>query len=173
MIVTFFLSFFLTRNLLSCIQEIDSRLTADREYNVAFPPQDSIQHWTDKLQQLSMQCVMVLEELSWFIQCCPKQELTKCSDSEKADAKTNILQSSGPEMGNVFTGIPDLIPSELKFLSPVTIEQLPPGCRMRNKDELWMQVATQLTAMLTNVKAMKAEVDKIRQQSCETLFYSW
>lgn len=163
----------MTRNLLSCIQEIDSRLTADREYNVAFPPQDSIQHWTDKLQQLSMQCVMVLEELSWFIQCCPKQELTKCSDSEKADAKTNILQSSGPEMGNVFTGIPDLIPSELKFLSPVTIEQLPPGCRMRNKDELWMQVATQLTAMLTNVKAMKAEVDKIRQQSCETLFYSW
>ncbi|XP_061225769.1 midasin isoform X3 [Neopsephotus bourkii] len=163
----------LLRNLLSCIQEIDSRLTADREYTVAFPPQDSIQHWTDKLQQLSMQCVMVLEELSWFIQCCPKEELTKCSDSEKTDAKTNILQSSGPEMGNVFTGIPDLITSELKYLSPVTVEQLPPGCRMRNKDELWMQVATQLTAMLTNVKAVKAEVDKIRQQSCETLFYSW
>ncbi|KAM9562699.1 midasin isoform 4-T5 [Guaruba guarouba] len=161
------------RNILSCIQEIDSRLTADREYNVAFPPQDSIQHWTDKLQQLSMQCVMVLEELSWFIQCCPKEELTKCSDSEKTDAKTNILQSSGPEMENVFMGIPDLIPSELKYLSPVTIEQLPPGCRMRNKDDLWMQLATQLTAMLTNVKAMKAEVDKIRQQSCETLFYSW
>ncbi|KAM9018411.1 midasin isoform 3-T4 [Ara ararauna] len=161
------------RNILSCIQEIDSRLTADREYNVAFPPQDSIQHWTDKLQQLSMQCVMVLEELSWFIQCCPKEESTKCSDSEKTDAKTNILQSSGPEMGNIFMGIPDLIPSELKYLSPVTIEQLPPGCRMRNKDDLWVQLATQLTAMLTNVKAMKAEVDKIRQQSCETLFYSW
>uniref|UniRef100_A0A8C6J801 Midasin n=1 Tax=Melopsittacus undulatus TaxID=13146 RepID=A0A8C6J801_MELUD len=163
----------LLRNLLSCMQEIDSRLTADREYKVAFPPQDSIQHWTDKLQQLSMQCVMVLEELSWFLQCCPKEELTKCSGIEKTDAKTNILQSSGPEMGNDFTGIPDLIPSELKYLSPVTIEQLPPGCRMRKKDELWMQVATQLTAMLTNVKAMKAEVDKIRQQSCETLFYSW
>ncbi|KAM4681124.1 midasin isoform 2-T2 [Amazona ochrocephala] len=161
------------RNILSCIQEIDSRLTADSEYNVAFPPQDSIQHWTDRLQHLSMQCVMVLEELSWFIQCCPKEELTKCSDSEKTDAKTNILQSSGPEMGNVFMGIPDLIPSELKYLSPVTIEQLPPGCRMRNKDDLWVQLATQLTAMLTNVKAMKAEVDKIRQQSCETLFYSW
>uniref|UniRef100_A0A672UWZ4 Midasin n=1 Tax=Strigops habroptila TaxID=2489341 RepID=A0A672UWZ4_STRHB len=163
----------LLRNLLSCIQEIDSRLTADREYNVAFPPQDSIQHWTDKLQQLSMQCVMVLEELSWFIQCCPKEELTKCSDSERTDVKTNTPQSSGPEMENVFMGIPDLIPSELKYLSPVTTEQLPPGCRMRNKDQLWLQVAAQLTAMLTNVKAMKAEVDKIRQQSCETLFYSW
>lgn len=172
MIVTFPF-FFLTRNLLSCIEEIDSRLTADREYNIAFPPQDSIQGWTDRLQQLSMQCVMVLEELSWFVQCCPKEEPTKCSDDERTDVKTNIFQSSGPEMGSVVTGVPDLIPLELKYLSPVTTEQLPPGCRMRNKDPLWLQVTTQLTAMLANVKAMKAEVDKIRQQSCETLFYSW
>ncbi|XP_010150908.1 PREDICTED: midasin, partial [Eurypyga helias] len=163
----------LLRNLLSCIEEIDSRLTADKEYGVALPPQGSIQHWTDRLQQLSMQCVVVLEELSWFIQCCPKEELTKCSDGERTDVKTNVFQSSGPEMGNAFMGIPDLIPSELKYLSPVTIEQLPPGCRMRNKDQLWLQLSTQLTAMLAKVKAMKAEVDKIRQQSRETLFYSW
>ncbi|XP_071597429.1 midasin [Heliangelus exortis] len=163
----------LLRNLLNCLEEIDSRLAADREYNVAFPPQDSIQHWTDKVQQLSMQCVMFLEELSWFIQCCPKEELTKCGGSERTDVKTNILQSSGPEMRNMFMGIPDLIPSELKYLSPVATEDLPPGCRMRNKDQLWVQVATQLTAMLTNVKAMKAEVDKIRKQSSETLLYSW
>ncbi|XP_008936093.1 PREDICTED: midasin, partial [Merops nubicus] len=162
----------LLRNLLSHIQEIDSRLTADREYNVAFPPQDSVQCWTDKLQQLSTQCVVVIEELSWFMQCCPKENL-KCSDSERTDVKTNVFQNSGPEMGDVLTGIPDLIPSELKYLTPVTTEQLPLGCRMRNKDELWLQVATQLTAMLANVKAVKAEVDKIRQQSCETLFYSW
>ncbi|XP_061845412.1 midasin [Colius striatus] len=163
----------LLSNLLSCIQEIDSRLTADREYHVAFPPQDSIQHWTDKLQQLSMQCVMVLEELSWFIQCCPKEELTKHNDYERTDVKTNIFQGSGPEMGSVCTGLPDLIPSELKYLTPVAVEQLPPGPRMRNKDQLWLQVATQLTATLANVKARKAEVDKIRQQSCETMLYSW
>ncbi|NWW44539.1 MDN1 protein, partial [Pedionomus torquatus] len=163
----------LLRNLLSCVQEIDSQLTPDRECRAAFPPQDSVQRWTDKLQQLSMQCVMVLEELSWFIQCCPKAELTKCSDSERTDAKTSISQSSGPEMENVFTGIPDLIPSELKFLTPVAIEQLPPGCRMRKKDELWLQLGTELAAMLANVKAMKAEVDRIRHRSPETLFYSW
>ncbi|NXU56757.1 MDN1 protein, partial [Turnix velox] len=163
----------LLRNLLCCIQEIDSRLTADGEYKVAFPPQDSIQRWTDKLQELCMQCVMVLEELSWFIQCCPKEELTKCGDSERTDFKTNAFQNSGLEMGNTFMGIPDLIPSELKYLTPVAIEQLPPGCRMRNKDELWLQVAAQLMAMLSSVKARKAEVDKIRQQSREALFHSW
>ncbi|NXB28427.1 MDN1 protein, partial [Eulacestoma nigropectus] len=163
----------LLRNLLSCIQEIDSRLTADRESSAAFPPQDSIQHWTDRLQQLSMQCVMVLEELSWFIQCCPKEESTRCNDSERTDVKGNIFQSSVPEMGNVLAGVPDLIPSDLKHLSPVTVELLPPGCRMQNKDQLWLQVATQLTAMMTDVKAMKAEVDRVRQQSRETSFYSW
>uniref|UniRef100_A0A8C9MGW1 Midasin n=1 Tax=Serinus canaria TaxID=9135 RepID=A0A8C9MGW1_SERCA len=163
----------LLRNLLSCIQEIDSRLTAERDYNAAFPPQDSIQRWTDRLQQLCMQCVMVLEELSWFIQCCPKEESARCSDSERTDVKPNIPQSSVPEMGDVLAGIPDLIPPDLKHLSPVSAEQLPPGCRMRNKDQLWLQVATQLTAVIANVKAMKAEVDRVRQQSRETSFYSW
>lgn len=171
----FFLPFFLTRRLLSCIQEIDKRLSADREYNVALPPQRSFQHWTDKLQQLSMQCVMVLEELSWFIQCCPTEEQMKCSDNERTDVKGNVFLSSGPEemLGNIISGVPDRIPSELKYLSPVTSEQLPPGCRMRNKDQLWLQLSAQLAAMLTRVKAMKTEVDKIRQQPCETLFYSW
>ena len=165
----------LLRRLLSCIQEIDKRLSADREYNVALPPQRSFQHWTDKLQQLSMQCVMVLEELSWFIQCCPTEEQMKCSDNERTDVKGNVFLSSGPEemLGNIISGVPDRIPSELKYLSPVTSEQLPPGCRMRNKDQLWLQLSAQLAAMLTRVKAMKTEVDKIRQQPCETLFYSW
>uniref|UniRef100_A0A8D2MCK3 Midasin n=1 Tax=Zonotrichia albicollis TaxID=44394 RepID=A0A8D2MCK3_ZONAL len=163
----------LLRNLLSCIQEIDSRLTADRDYNAAFPPQDSIQCWTDRLQQLCMQCVMALEELSWFLQCCPKEESAGSSDSERTDVKPNIAQSSVPEMGDVLAGIPDLIPSDLKHLSPVSAEQLPPGCRMRNKDHLWLQVATQLTAMIANVKAVKAEVDRVRQQSRKTSFYSW
>uniref|UniRef100_A0A8C3UQS1 Midasin n=1 Tax=Catharus ustulatus TaxID=91951 RepID=A0A8C3UQS1_CATUS len=163
----------LLRNLLSCIQEIDSSLTADREYNAAFPPQDSIQCWTDRLQQLSMQCVVVLQELSWFIQCCPKEESAGCNDSERTDAKPNTAQSSVPKMGNILAGIPDLIPSDIKFLSPVTAELLPPGCRMQNKDQLWLQVAAQLTAMMADVKAVKAEVDRVRQQSRETSFYSW
>ncbi|KAM8810105.1 midasin [Eudromia elegans] len=163
------------RNLLSCIQEIDARLAADREYSVAFPAQDNFQQWTDRLQQLSMQCVMVLEELSWFIQCCPKEQSMKCSNTERTDGRTDLLQSTAPEqtLGSIFMGIPDRIPSELKYLSPVTAEQLPPGCRMQRKDQLWLQLATKLTVMLADVKAIKADVDKIRQQSCETLFYSW
>ncbi|NXN90988.1 MDN1 protein, partial [Rhinopomastus cyanomelas] len=161
------------RNLLSCVEEIDSRLTADREYRVAFPPQVSVEGWTNRLQHLSMQCVMVLEELSWFLQCCPKEELTECSDGERTHVKANAVQSSGPDMETAFMGVTDQIPSELQCVTPIAMEQLPPGCRMRKKDQLWLQTAAQLAAMLANVKEVKAKVDKVRQQPWETLFYSW
>ncbi|XP_074846986.1 midasin isoform X2 [Carettochelys insculpta] len=163
------------RNLLSCVQEIDSRMNVTKEYNVAFPPQDSVQHWTDRLQHLAMQCVMVLEQLSWFVQCCPREEPLNCSHEVRADMKTNILQCEGTEqnVGNAHMEIPDLILSELKYLSPVAAELLPSGCRMRKEDELWQELSTKVTEMLAEIKAVKADVDRIRQQSCETLFYSW
>ncbi|XP_067386141.1 midasin isoform X2 [Emydura macquarii macquarii] len=163
------------RNLLSCVQEIDSRMNVTREYNVAFPPQDSIQQWTDRLQHLAMQCVMVLEQLSWFIQCCPREQSLNCSHDVRTDMKTNMLQCKGTEqnLGNAQMGIPDLILSELKYLSPVAADQLPSGCRMRKQDQLWQQLSARVTEMLAEIKAVKADVDRIKQQSCETLFYSW
>uniref|UniRef100_A0A8C8S1Z5 Midasin n=1 Tax=Pelusios castaneus TaxID=367368 RepID=A0A8C8S1Z5_9SAUR len=163
------------RNLLSCLQEIDSRMNGTREYNVAFPPQDSVQQWTDRLQHLAMQCMMVLEQLSWFMQCCPREQSLNCSHDVTTDTKTNMLQCKGAEqnLGNAQMGIPDLILAELKYLSPVAADQLPSGCRMRKQDQLWQQLSARVTEMLAEIKAVKADIDKIRQQSCETLFYSW
>ncbi|XP_074982679.1 midasin isoform X2 [Caretta caretta] len=163
------------RNLLSCIQEIDSRMNVTREYNVAFPPQDSIQQWTERLQHLAMQCMMILEQLSWFVQCCPREQSLICSHDVRTDMKTNIPQCKGTEknLENAQMGIPDLIQSELKYLSPVTAEQLPSGCRMRKQDQLWQQLSARVTEMLTEIKTVKADIDRLRQQSCETLFYSW
>uniref|UniRef100_A0A8C0HJP3 Midasin n=1 Tax=Chelonoidis abingdonii TaxID=106734 RepID=A0A8C0HJP3_CHEAB len=163
------------RNLLSCVQEIDSRMNVTRDYNVAFPPQDSIQQWTERLQHLAMQCVMVIEQLSWFVQCCPKEQSLICSHGVRMDMKTNIPQCKGAEQNleNAQMGIPDLIQSELKYLSPVAAEQLPSGCRMQKQDQLWQQLSARVTEMLAEIKAVKADIDRIRQQSCETLFYSW
>uniref|UniRef100_K7FQC1 Midasin n=1 Tax=Pelodiscus sinensis TaxID=13735 RepID=K7FQC1_PELSI len=163
------------RNLLSCIQEIDSRMNVTQEYNVAFPPQDSVQQWTDRLQHLAMQCMMVLQQLSWFVQCCPRELSLNCSHDIRTDMQTNILQCKGTEQNleNPQVGIPDLILSELKYLSPVAADQLPSGCRMRKQDQLWQQLSASVTEMLAEVKTVKADIDRIRQQSCETLFYSW
>ncbi|XP_038966893.1 midasin isoform X1 [Rattus norvegicus] len=162
------------RNLLSCVQEIHSRLIGPPVYPVAFPPQDSVQQWTERLQHLAMQSQILLEQFSWLLQCCPSvgpteghsdapfQEHPSASHLEKVDTK-------GPIAG----AMPDLLPSALSYPSPVPRSQLPSGCRMRRQDQLWQQSTAGLTEMLKTIKTMKAGVDKIRQQSCETLFHTW
>lgn len=162
------------RNLLSCVQEIQNRLTVPLVYPVAFPPQDSVQQWTERLQQLAMQSQILLEQFSWLLQCCPSegppvghsdapgQEQPSASHLEKIDTK-----------GPISRVMPDLLPSDLRYPSPVPTSQLPSGCRMRRQDQLWQQSTAGLTEMLKTVKTMKTGVDKIRQQSCETLFHTW
>lgn len=165
---------FLHRNLLSCVQEIHSRLTGPPVYPVAFPPQDSVQQWTERLQHLAMQSQILLEQFSWLFQCCPSagpttgrsdtpiREHPSASHLEKIDIKEPIAGV-----------MPDLISSDLDYPTPVPTGQLPSGCRMRRGDQLWQQSTAGLTEMLKTIKTMKASVDKIRQQSCETLFHTW
>uniref|UniRef100_A0A8D2KWR3 Midasin n=1 Tax=Varanus komodoensis TaxID=61221 RepID=A0A8D2KWR3_VARKO len=152
------------RNLLSCIQEIDSRLSVPSEYEVAFPPQDGVQQWTDRLQYLSMQCIVVLEQLSWLIECCPKAQLSDTT-----------IQFEGTELNppNVLKSTAELNPSELQYLTPVTADQLPVGCKMRKHDPLCQELASRVKEMLAEVKTIKSDVARMRQLSCETLFHSW
>ncbi|XP_052570916.1 midasin [Peromyscus californicus insignis] len=162
------------RNLLGCVQEIHSRLTGPPVYPVAFPPQDSVQQWTERLQQLAMQSQVLLEQLSWLLQCCPSAGPT----GGRSDAPVQE-QPSAPHLGRTDTrgpvsgAMPDLLPSDLSYPSPVPRSQLPSGCQMRRQDRLWQQSTAGLTELLKTIKTVKAGVDKIRQQSCETLFHTW
>lgn len=143
----FFLHVFLCyRNLLSCMQEINCRLEWSNEYKIAFPPQDGVKQWLDRLQQLSMQCSTVLEQLSWFLECCPVNET-----SEEAKPWTAALN----------------VPS------PAAADWLPKLCTMHRSDSDWQQLNSTVTKMVTDIKATKTAVDTIRLQSCQTLFYSW
>lgn len=165
----------LHRNLLSCVQEIDGRLTEPLLYPVAFPPQDGVQQWTERLQHLAMQSQILLEQLSWFLQCCPTAGPAPGQGHAQAQGQPSVPCPEGPELSNgqLSGAAPDLIPSDLSYPSPVPGWQLPSGCRMRKHDQLWQQSTSRLTEMLTTIKTMKADVDRIRQQSCETLFHSW
>ncbi|XP_036035518.1 midasin [Onychomys torridus] len=162
------------RNLLSCVQEIHSRLTGPPVYPVAFPPQDSVQQWTERLQHLAMQSQILLEQLSWLFQCCPSAGPT----AGRSDAPVQE-QPSVPHLGRTDTkgpvseAMPDLLPSDLSYPSPVPRSQLPSGCQMRRQDRLWQQSTAGLTELLKTIKTVKAGVDRIRQQSCETLFHTW
>ena len=137
----------LRRNLLSCVQEVDGRLAGPPVYPAAFPPQDAVQQWTERLQRVAMQAQVLLEQLCWLLRCCP-----------------------GPAPGPRDPA-PD--PSDLRFPSPAPEAQLPSGCLMRRQDPHWQRSTARLTEMLETVKAVKADVDRVRQQSCEALFHSW
>ncbi|XP_060119521.1 midasin-like [Heteronotia binoei] len=160
------------RNLLSCVQEIDAKLTISNEYDVAFPPQDGVQQWTDRLQYLTMQVVMVLSQLSWLIECCPKGRFVNVP---RTDTESVTLKCESSELNptKVPVSILEHIPSDLQYLTPMTSDQMPFGCKMQKQDPVCQQLASRVKTMLVEVKAIKADVDRIRQLSCETLFHSW
>lgn len=159
----------LRRNLLSCVQEMDSRLTGPPAYPVAFPPQDGVQQWTERLQHLAMQTQVLLEQLSWLLQCCPAAGPAPGHTPRHAP----YLEDPEHLQGLLSGAALDLIPSDLTFPSPAPETQLPSGCLMRKQDPRWQQSTARLTEMLKTVKTVKADVDRIRQQSCESLFHSW
>ncbi|XP_070274183.1 LOW QUALITY PROTEIN: midasin [Myotis yumanensis] len=165
----------LLRNLLSCVQEIQGRLTGPLLYPMAFPPQDGVQQWTERLQHLAMQSQILLEQLSWFLQCCPDAASAPSQGDARAQGQSSTLCPEGPELttGQLSRAVLDFSPSDLSYPSPVPGNQLPSGCRMRKQDQLWQQSTSRLTEMLKTIQTVKADVDRIRQQSCETLFHSW
>ncbi|XP_032340488.1 LOW QUALITY PROTEIN: midasin [Camelus ferus] len=165
----------LLRNLLSCMQEIHGRLAGPPTYPVAFPPQDGVQQWTERLQHLAMQSQILLEQLSWLLQCCPGAGPAPGQGDVQTQGQPSAPDLEGPELTKrqLSGATLDLIPSDLSYPSPVPGSQLPAGCRMRKQDQLWQQSTVRLTEMLKTIQSVKADVDKIRQQSCETLFHSW
>ncbi|KAM4771043.1 midasin [Rhinophrynus dorsalis] len=155
------------RNLLSCMQEIRSCLGSSQDYKIAFPPQDGVQQWVERLQHLAMQCMMVLEQLFWFIECCPVKDISE----------SHILLKTADQAENVkpeeVAPCTEASPAQPYYPSPVAAGLLPPACLMHKSDQVWQQLSTTITKMLTDVKATKSTIDQIRQQTCETLFYSW
>ncbi|XP_063299642.1 midasin [Pelobates fuscus] len=153
------------RNLLSSMQEISSQLSVD-DYKISFPPQEAMQQWVDRLQQLSMQCLTVVEQFSWFIECCPSRETSE----------SNMLQRSGGEAENLKL---ESTPMEFSlsplhdYPSPVAADCLPPACKMRRPDKEWGELNSSVTKILSEIKATKTAVDQIRAQTHETLLYSW
>lgn len=135
------------RKLLRSIQEIHFRLDKSNDYKIAFPPQDGVQQWFDRLQQLITQCSVVLKELSWFLECCP----IKSREGEDGISKA----------------------TELNAPTPATVEWLPKLCTMRKSDNDWQQLNASVTKMLKEIGTSKIAVDKIRPQPGETPFYSW
>ncbi|XP_068087248.1 midasin [Hyperolius riggenbachi] len=134
------------RNLLSYIKEIYSCLDTNSDYKIAFPPQDGLQQWLDRLHNLATQCSVVLKELSLFLECCP----IKSTEGESSSIATDLSDST-----------------------PAAADWLPKLCTMRKSSTEWEQMNMSVTKMLTDISTSKAAVDKICLQVNEAPFYSW
>ncbi|MGH0171579.1 UNVERIFIED_CONTAM: hypothetical protein FKN15_061690 [Acipenser sinensis] len=140
--------------LFSCIQEIQSRLSQSGESGAALPPQNAVLLWTDRTQTLAMQCMVGLEQLSWVLQCCPEDSLPE---------GTPLASVTPPEKQE----------SGLRYPSPLAAECLPAGCCMRRGDQAWQQLTEAVAEMLTEAKALKAELDGLKEQSTEGILQTW
>ncbi|XP_069830836.1 midasin-like isoform X3 [Dendropsophus ebraccatus] len=140
------------RNLLGCMQEISHRLEWSEEYKIAFPPQDGVKQWLERLQKLSMQCSIVLEQLSWLLECCP---------INNAEGQNKTCGEAKPWT------------DEMNVPSPAAADGLPKLCTIRRADSDWQQLNETVAKMLTDIKAAKTTIDTIQLQSCKPLFYSW
>ncbi|KAM9316620.1 LOW QUALITY PROTEIN: midasin [Gastrophryne carolinensis] len=131
-------------NFLRCVQDIHSFLDRTIDYKIAFPPQEGMQQWMEKLQHLVTQCNVVLEELSLFVECCPRK---------------NTLGENGE--------------TELNTATPVTANWLPKLCNMRKSENDWQELRNSVTKMLSEIQTTKSAVDGVRLQAVDTVFYSW
>uniref|UniRef100_A0A674E0K9 Midasin n=1 Tax=Salmo trutta TaxID=8032 RepID=A0A674E0K9_SALTR len=115
------------RRLTVSVQGIQAHLRAHNEDAGGLPPQASLQGWVIKAQGLSVQCVTLLQQLSWLLQCCPE----------------------GPHQTDGSGGQRE---PTLRYPSPLASQRKPPGCLLRRGDPAWSQLI--LNRNLTQVRPL-------------------
>ncbi|XP_078398522.1 midasin [Cetorhinus maximus] len=165
------------RHLIKSLEEIQKRLAGFKEHDVALPPQDGIKLWMAQLRTLSMKFIIALEQLLWFLQCCPRDKPSETHEVQDKTTSTEQMGSSKEDSGNAemaATSLPeDFVLPHLRFPTPLVEDYLPSACKMRQGDPVWQQVTQQVVNMLKEVKAVKADVDEMSHQTSKTLLYSW
>ncbi|XP_043542624.1 midasin isoform X1 [Chiloscyllium plagiosum] len=167
------------RHLIKSLHEIQKRLADFKDHDVALPPQTDIKLWMDQLRTLSMKFMVALEQLLWFLQCCPREKPLETFDElqDKPTSTTQVVSnkadSGNAEMAAASSLPEDFVQPHLRFPTPLVEDCLPSACKMRQGDPAWQQVTQQVANMLKEVKAVKAQMDEMSQQTSKTSLYSW
>ena len=101
-----------------------------------------------KAQGLSAQCVTLLQQLSWLLQCCPE----------------------GPQQTDGSGGQRE---PTLRCPSPLASQRQPPGCLLRRGDPAWSQLSQRVADMLGQTQSLKEELDAVALQSTQGALHSW
>ncbi|KAG2468110.1 MDN1 protein, partial [Polypterus senegalus] len=148
------------RKLVSAIQDVQSQLYMTTHDDFTLPPQSSLLSWIHKIHNLSSQCLLGLQELSLFLQCCP--DPTKTED-RNISQNCNIL-TSDPATESKF---------DCQYPTPFSLESLALGCRMRKGDSAWLQLTAQVSERLKDLQTLKADLDKIFLRPTSAVLQTW
>ncbi|XP_051908078.1 midasin isoform X2 [Hippocampus zosterae] len=138
------------RRLTSTIQDIKDTLQSQGEdADGTLLPQAPLYDWVNKGHALAAQCSILLQQLSWLVQCCPEPPQLQ----EEENSKSWLYS--------------------LRCTSPMAAHHQPPVCRMRKGDATWSQLNQHVAAMLKQMLSLKTELHRITQQSSERVLLTW
>uniref|UniRef100_A0A3Q2XAQ5 Midasin AAA ATPase 1 n=1 Tax=Hippocampus comes TaxID=109280 RepID=A0A3Q2XAQ5_HIPCM len=143
-------SCFFVRRLTSTIQDIKDTLQSQGEdADGTLLPQAPLYDWVNKGHALAAQCSILLQQLSWLVQCCPEPPQLQ----EEENSKSWLYS--------------------LRCTSPMAAQHQPPVCHMRKGDATWSQLDQRVAAMLKQMLSLKTELHRITQQSSERVLLTW
>ncbi|XP_051781409.1 midasin isoform X2 [Erpetoichthys calabaricus] len=148
------------RKLVSGIQDVQSQLYMTTHDDFTLPPQSSLLSWMHKIHNLSSQCLLGLQELSLFLQCCP--DPTKTED-QNISQNCNILTSDQATESKF----------DCQYPTPFSLESLALGCRMRKGDSTWLQLTAQVSERLKDLQTLKADLDMIFLRPTSAVLQTW
>ncbi|XP_054617732.1 midasin isoform X2 [Dunckerocampus dactyliophorus] len=126
------------RTLISTVQDIRVQLQSQSEdTDCPLLPQEHLHAWVTKGQALAAQCSLLVQQVSWLLQCCPE-------DPQLPEGENR---------------------SSLRFASPLADHRQPLGCRMRRGDATWRQLNQCTATTLKQILNLKTELHNTAEQS--------
>ncbi|XP_061756335.1 midasin isoform X2 [Nerophis ophidion] len=134
------------RKLISTVQDIKAQLRSPIGVDDGtLLPQEHLHDWVNKGQALAAQCSILLQQLSWLLQCCPE-------DPQQLEGENR---------------------SSPRLVSPLADHRQPPGCLMRRGDPNWRQLNQTIATMLKQILNLKTELHDTAQQSSDGILLTW
>ncbi|XP_016427493.1 midasin-like [Sinocyclocheilus rhinocerous] len=141
------------RKLIDSIQSIKSGTHCSEDDVSGLPPQKPLQHWIIRAQSSVLHCSVVLQQLSWILQCCPEG-----SSAAPAEARE----------GEVMQG-----QATLSHPSPMPPHIQPQACLLRRGEQAWKEVQQKVENLMKEVKDLKEKLDGLALESTERVVHSW
>uniref|UniRef100_A0A8C1Z8M3 Midasin n=1 Tax=Cyprinus carpio TaxID=7962 RepID=A0A8C1Z8M3_CYPCA len=139
--------------LINSIQSIKSDTHCSEDDVSGLPPQKPLQHWITRAQSSVLHCSVVLQQLSWILQCCPEG-----SSAAPAEARE----------GEVMQG-----QATLSHPSPMPPHIQPQACLLRRGEQAWKEVQQKVENLTKEVKDLKEKLDGLALESTERVVHSW